>query len=227
MSIVEPTIEVLGDGTTAAALHVALSTNGYREGRNNSNKFSTALGRPPEKWCADWVEWVLRTAGVHGVLASAYCPTILADYRARGLVVRSPLPGDQFFVMRRGTAIHTGLVTKVGRLSVKTIEGNTNTDGSSNGIGVFRRIRVRATLQFGRPAYVKPPEKHTERGAVGMVIEIVGYRDVYLILGPQGIVHIRNGKELEKFAGLPRRMFTLEEVGYYFGTLPNTPTPRP
>jgi hypothetical protein len=60
-----------------------------------------------------------------------------------------------------------------------------------------------------------------------MVIEIVGYRDVYLILGPQGIVHIRNGKELEKFAGLPRRMFTLEEVGYYFGTLPNTPTPRP
>ena len=36
---------------------------------------------------------------------------------------------------------HTGIITKVNNEYIETIEGNTNQGGSSNGNGVYRRIR--------------------------------------------------------------------------------------
>jgi hypothetical protein len=223
------------DGSVAALLRVSRPTVGYREGSHNANRFSAELGRPGEAWCADWLEWCLRRAGVPEVLASAYCPTILNDYAQRRRVVSSPAVGDQFFVMKRGVAIHTGFVTGVNLLWVNTREGNTNIDGSANGIGVFDRKRFRAGLKFGRPAFrvPSPPAPHQPAPTISLLgkkadmilVFIKGCRDVYLV-SARGVVHVRNPADLAKLrAGLPSVvMSTPEEVVYYFGGLPNKPT---
>jgi hypothetical protein len=49
------------------------------------------------------------------------------------------LPGQIFIISTGGGHGHTGIVEKVVNGLMTTIEGNTNTGGSSNGIGVFRR----------------------------------------------------------------------------------------
>jgi hypothetical protein len=51
-------------------------------------------------------------------------------------------PGDIFLVQKTSNDwFHTGLVIDVHDSVFETIEGNTNEDGSHNGIGVFRRTR--------------------------------------------------------------------------------------
>ena len=50
--------------------------------------------------------------------------------------------GDIFLVQKTATDwMHTGIVLSVSGDCFETIEGNTNTGGSSNGIGVFKRTR--------------------------------------------------------------------------------------
>lgn len=51
-------------------------------------------------------------------------------------------PGDIFLVQKTPNDwFHTGLIIAVHDAVFETIEGNTNEDGSSNGIGVFKRTR--------------------------------------------------------------------------------------
>ena len=44
---------------------------------------------------------------------------------------------------------HTGIVTSVEGGYIHTIEGNSNPEGSSNGIGVFELIRKISSIQKG------------------------------------------------------------------------------
>lgn len=51
-------------------------------------------------------------------------------------------PGDIFLVRKSDNDwFHTGLVTAIKGTTFETIEGNTNTDGSHNGNGVYKRTR--------------------------------------------------------------------------------------
>jgi len=51
-------------------------------------------------------------------------------------------PGDIFLIQKsRFDWIHTGIVVSVNNDLIETIEGNTNANGSSNGINVMNRIR--------------------------------------------------------------------------------------
>lgn len=51
-------------------------------------------------------------------------------------------PGDVFLLQKTlNDWVHTGLITAVNGDLFETIEGNTNTDGSSNGNGVYKRVR--------------------------------------------------------------------------------------
>ena len=60
--------------------------------------------------------------------------------------------GDLFLIYgsNRGDAIHIGgaVVAKSGNNNVITIEGNTNDNGSSEGLGVFKRIRPSSQLWY-------------------------------------------------------------------------------
>lgn len=51
-------------------------------------------------------------------------------------------PGDFFLLQKTANDWeHTGIITAIHQDTFDTIEGNTNTDGSSNGNGVYKRVR--------------------------------------------------------------------------------------
>lgn len=106
-----------------------------------------------DPWCASFVAFVLGIAyrGAYPLPRTASCDTLLKAGLERNLLTDSPEPGDVFFVMRAPhDAVHTGFVTAVSPVAVKTIEGNTNPGGSRDGWGVFARERRREKLVFLR-----------------------------------------------------------------------------
>lgn len=77
------------------------------------------------------------TVGMHGLQKGLL--TRNAAIRKNPSVVK---PGDIFLVQKSANDwIHTGIVTAVHDDLFETIEGNTNTDGSHNGNGVYKRTR--------------------------------------------------------------------------------------
>jgi hypothetical protein len=150
-----------GDGTWATTLKNLKKAVGYREGKGNANKFSAGLGRPAEFWCADFAEYELKVSGVPRIGTSAYTPKVEAQYKKAGRLGTKPRVGAQFFLYSpaKGRVCHTGIV--IALLSgnrVRTIEGNTNNDGSDNGDGVYVRIRPakRPALRTGIRSYGYP-----------------------------------------------------------------------
>ncbi len=104
---------------------------GFHEGSGNRNPFSKALGRPPEAWCADFVSYAAKKAGLRMNTASAQgvADAIKAQGGWKGR--SNPKPGDALTFRwdgSRGWADHVGLVEKVfkrgGQTYVQTIEGN-------------------------------------------------------------------------------------------------------
>jgi hypothetical protein len=159
-----------GDGTWADTLTNLKDEVGYREGRNNANKFSRGLGRQAEFWCADFAEYELKVSGVPRIGTSASTRRVEAQYKEAGRLGTNPRIGAQFFLYSpaEGRVFHTGIV--IGLLPgdrVRTIEGNTNDDGSNNGNGVYIRIRPAhrpanrvGIRSYGYPQYTpsSPPQ---------------------------------------------------------------------
>jgi hypothetical protein len=117
--------------------------------------------RRGDPWCASWVAMVLDLAfkGANPLPKSGSCDVLLEFARKRGWLQQEPIVGDVFLLMKTKTdAVHTGFVTAVGELAVKTIEGNTNAGGSRDGWGVFARERSRKGLAFIRIPDVVPTE---------------------------------------------------------------------
>lgn len=106
-----------------------------------------------DPWCASFVAFVLGIAyrGKNPLPATASCDRLLQFARTQGIVTTEPEPGDVFLVLKTpNDAVHTGFVTAVSPLEVKTVEGNTNEDGGRDGWGVFARKRRRDRLTFVR-----------------------------------------------------------------------------
>ncbi|MEO3404816.1 peptidoglycan-binding domain-containing protein [Mucilaginibacter sp. CAU 1740] len=74
------------------------------------------------------------TTGINKGLLTRY-----AQVRTNPGIVK---PGDIFLLQKTPNDwVHTGLITGVHGELFETVEGNTNTDGSSNGNGVYKRVR--------------------------------------------------------------------------------------
>jgi hypothetical protein len=163
--------------TAAAVLKVAASQIGYREGRNNANKYGEFYGANNTAWCAQFIYWCVRQAGAEKgelITKTAWCPDLLDDARrgrhgqkivrdpARGDRSGEPRPGDIGLVQRPGQpngAKHVFFVEKyLGDGRVQTIEGNTSNTGSATGDGVYRLKRQLTDLiVILRPAYTGAP----------------------------------------------------------------------
>ena len=115
-------------------------------------------------WCAGFACFVLKqTCDATGV-ALPFPPSDSTSQLKRNAVdARLFLSGTDagpervtpgsFFLQRGGPTgwKHTGLVTEAGEEGFRTVEGNTNDDGSAEGYEVCARFR--AYLKSGRPAY--------------------------------------------------------------------------
>lgn len=155
---------------TARLLACAASQIGYREGRdpsgdwNNDNAYGKYFGQNGVSWCHWFVSWAAVAAGVPATVIprTGYTPTGWNWFTSHGRDVTTPRAGDIVYVYgyvaseNQSRVHHVGIVEKVlsgGR--IQTLEGNTNTSGSSQGNGVYRLVRtVSATkLRFARPDY--------------------------------------------------------------------------
>ena len=144
--------------TVSSASYIAKSQLAYHEGQtgghwNNDQKYSDQLpgfkwsdGQP---WCCTFVHWCLWQVGVPvpAGAQSASCATSCAAYKNAGRFTEYPVLGAQAFYGPHGGS-HTGLVVAYDDTWITTVEGNTNTTGSSEGDGVYQKQRRR------RDAYV-------------------------------------------------------------------------
>lgn len=147
------------------AVLVALTQDGVREqplGSNSGprvNEYLSSVGiNHADLWCMAFVYWCFQQgagqAGTTNTLKkTASCTELYSWAKVNGKLATTPQRGD-IFLVRGGasgrTHQHTGIVTSVTGGTVKTIEGNTNDDGSSNGIGVFQRTRSAGNLDYVR-----------------------------------------------------------------------------
>jgi hypothetical protein len=145
------------------AVQIAMAENGVREEPLGSNRgakvdaYNAASGAGNGAlWCMSFVYWSFAQAAsrlgkTNPMPKTAYCPYLYNWAVQNHKLATTPQRGDIFLVkgLRDGKAsvVHTGIVTGG---TVSTIEGNTNNDGSSNGIGVFTRTRSIASCYFVR-----------------------------------------------------------------------------
>ncbi|QDU27253.1 Zinc D-Ala-D-Ala carboxypeptidase precursor [Anatilimnocola aggregata] len=143
------------------AVQIALGENGVREEPAGSNRgakvdaYNAAAGvNNGALWCMSFVYWSFQQAAAqtgqpNPMPQTAYCPFLYQWARDNQKLVTTPQRGDIFLVkgLRDGkpSVIHTGIVTGG---SINTVEGNTNNDGSANGIGVFTRSRSSSSCYF-------------------------------------------------------------------------------
>jgi hypothetical protein len=109
---------------------------------------ATGLG-PGHPWCAAFTSYVgKKTLGEHWpVVMSAACRHIGEWAHKKGAMRDEPMAGDLYLVYYAKPGFnrfaHIGIVTEVladGR--IRTIEGNTNSDGSREGWRVCRKVRT-------------------------------------------------------------------------------------
>lgn len=145
-------------------IQIAASEVGYKEGSGNNNKYGQAYGMNNQPWCAIFVWWVFKQAGVsHLIKKTASCPTLMSWFKGRNRFYKSnPKAGDVVFFNWNGgsSAQHVGIVESVSGSSITTIEGNTSDR-------VKRMKRSSAIIGYGRPDYTIPSSGSTYEATGG------------------------------------------------------------
>lgn len=139
-------------GGGSSMVDLARTQIGYREGAGNSNKYSHALGRPSEEWCADFINWLaLKTGNKSAIPWTASAPGMA---NAFGNKYRSgtsgAAPGDVlFFGSSKGGIYHVGLASGPGGGgAVPTIAGN-----SGNAVRAYTGTGIAG---YAHPSYLNP-----------------------------------------------------------------------
>ncbi len=108
-------------------------------------------------WCMAFVHWCYYMAALelglpNPACRSALCQQVYNWAVNKGKIVAEPQDSDVFLVPEPGgqSYKHTGIIIRAGTGTLTTIEGNTNDNGSRDGIGVFYRTRARSGLAFVR-----------------------------------------------------------------------------
>lgn len=131
------------------ALHQARSQVGVEEVPRGSNwgpqvsEYLKATGlNSPAYWCAAFVTWCYKQSKSIYILpknkASTYYWFVFA--KQSNILFKTPERGD-LFVWNNDNGGHIGFVMEVKGDRFRTIEGNSNTDGSRNGYEVVERWR--------------------------------------------------------------------------------------
>ncbi|WP_257463306.1 CHAP domain-containing protein [Archangium lipolyticum] len=117
-------------------LDAAKGQIGYKEGRNNSNKFTKEMtGKNGQAWCADFVSWAAKEAGLSkpkSSLAQGIADQLEAKGQWKGR--HDPKKGDAVTFQWNGNskkpADHVGIVEKVfeknGQKYITYISGNSS-----------------------------------------------------------------------------------------------------
>ncbi|MCB0725949.1 MAG: CHAP domain-containing protein [Ignavibacteriae bacterium] len=115
------------------------------------NKYLASVGLGPGQfWCMSFVYYCFEKAAEklgrsNPLVKTGHCMTHWNSTKGKKILasdaVNNPSlikPGQIFIINTGGSSGHTGIVEKLQGGFLHTIEGNSNTSGSRNGIGVFR-----------------------------------------------------------------------------------------
>ena len=160
---VTPEASAATPSLATAALAIGAGEIGTMEVPPGSNRgpkvdqYASSVGLAPadrNPWCAAFVYWCFARAAADTDVGNPVIRTgsVLTHWRRAGdagirrvaaaEAMGSPAlvePGFVFIMDYGGGAGHTGFVEQVDGGRLVTIEGNTNNDGSREGVGVFRR----------------------------------------------------------------------------------------
>lgn len=142
---------------------IARSQLGIKEATGNNDgpeieAYLAATGsKKREPWCAAFLSWVFSKAG-YTRPCTAWSPALFPASRQ----VKVPLPGILFGIyfpsLKR--IAHCGIIEKVNGNFIIGIEGNTNLNGSREGIGVYRKLRhVKTIYRFADWTNNNPKKK--------------------------------------------------------------------
>lgn len=159
------------DDPIAKLVAIAKSQVGYHEGRsksshggyywNNIQKYAQQVpglgwnnGGP---WCATFVSWCVMKAGLADYYPRTATVSVAMDwFKQKGEWSEYPAIGAQVIYGTTGSS-HTGLVYDYDSTYIYTVEGNTNTNGSAEGDGVYAKKRVRRDSYVHGYGYPKIP----------------------------------------------------------------------
>jgi hypothetical protein len=146
------------------ALKIAVTQIGVMEKPLGSNRGpevnqyldSVGLG-PGQFWCMAFVYYCFDKAADklsrnNPLVKTGHCMTHWNSTKGKKILAANAVnnpslvkPGQIFIINTGGSSGHTGIVEKLEGGFLHTIEGNSNTEGSRNGIGVFRLNRRKIT----------------------------------------------------------------------------------
>jgi hypothetical protein len=152
--------------TASNVINIAASQVGVHEGFsdghwNNIQKYSPNVPglewSQGQAWCATFVSWVFRNAGMRdgSYPVTASVNQAMHWWKEHGRFSEYPAIGAQVIYGVRAD-VHTGIVVSFDNEYIYTIEGNTNTSGSAEGDGVYRKTRRRRddfVYGYGYPEY--------------------------------------------------------------------------
>lgn len=163
----------------------AQSQVGYKEGRNNDNKYGREYGMNNVPYCCIGMWWCFKHAGASNLFYDggkvASCTALWNWAHKKGLAVskNNLRKGDvvMFDWDRSGDCDHVGIVEAAGPSQVTTIEFNTsagNSGSQSNGDGVYRRYRSYSQIAKAyRPKYDGASSNTTTGGTCSVTVQEV------------------------------------------------------
>lgn len=149
-----------------SVLATARAEVGYKEGKNNDNKFAAIAGHANNQpWCATFVRaCFIKGKEEKAIPNTAYCPYIEAWGKQHNRVVpmAEAKAGDLvlFDFARKGIADHVGILNydydPTRPNLIRTIEGNTGSQSETNGDGVAAKNRASSLVRvIVRPNWSK------------------------------------------------------------------------
>ncbi|XUZ24754.1 hypothetical protein ACQVDT_07205 [Streptomyces sp. RMIT01] len=112
-----------------------------------------------QSWCVIGLLWLAHRAGDISIMPQTpTCSVAINTYQSWSRWSWYPAVGAQVMLGNSGFE-HTGLVYEFTSTQIRTIEFNSNTSGSSEGDGVYLRVRNRsdaAVYGYGYPKYASP-----------------------------------------------------------------------
>ena len=141
---------------------------GYKEGKNNDNKYGKAYGWNNVPYCVIFIWWAFKEAGASdyffGDTKQSSCTKVKEWAQAHNCwVTKDYKPGDLLLFNFNGknTPKHIGFLVEVKNGIYYTIEGNTspsNSDSQENGDGVWNKQRKLSSIVGAyRPNYAGVP----------------------------------------------------------------------
>ena len=124
-----------------------LEVNGPNDGPFINEYHKLAGTSPGDPWCMAYVFGTLSKIGVK-IIKTGYVPAMETWAKSNGIYSINPSPYDIMMLYDKDGPYHTGFVLSVEGDNIVTQEGNTNTAGSPEGIGIFKRTRSISNCAF-------------------------------------------------------------------------------